>query len=413
MAIERNDGQKENELKLSGSLNNQLKYVGDAAENVLEKLYKSLNLLGIEYSVPAKRIEQRDTYYDTRQRILVRAGCSLRIREMEGGKEEKYLTAKRPMPVQSDALHRTEYEDPLPAGGQPIEHVTRYFREHFSEYGEEPLVEILRLRNIRHEIKITTGCGNKYTLCFDKYDYYSRGEGCDPLYEIELEQIGESSINQDPDIKRLSILFTDLMGFQIEKRSKYKKGIEWLESKDKFENKIFVLFDFVAYSQKPSTTQRQLIRDFTDLIQSAMKECALECIRIPIGDGMILGCPTDINIVRFLNGFFGELRRHNKDVSGDRVLDIRTALHYGPIYDYMDINGNLNFAGSGINLVARIAGQTEENQVLISADCAQYLLESRRIQEKFLSAVREVTVKHNVVLPVRNYYDPASGVGCP
>ena len=410
MAIARNNGQKENELKLSGSLNNQLKYVGDAAENVLEKLYKSLDLLGITYSAPARRIEQKDTYYDTRQHVLERTGCSLRIRKMEG---EKYLTAKRPVQTQSDALHRTEYEEALPTGGQPIEHVTSYFREHFPEYGEEQIVEILRLRNIRHEIKIATSCGNEYTLCFDKYDYYFRGEGCDPLYEIELEQIGESSIDQDPDIQRLSVLFTDLMGFQVEKRSKYKKGIEWLENKDKFENKIFVLFDFVAYSQKQSSIQRQLVRDFTDLIQSALKECALECIRIPIGDGMILGCPADTNIVRFLNSFFGKLRRHNQDVSDDRVLDIRTALHYGPIYEYMDINGNLNFAGSGINLVARISSQTEENQVLISADCAQYLLESRRIQERFLSAVKEITVKHNVVLPVRNYYDPASRVGCP
>lgn len=40
---------QENELKLSGFINNQLKYVGDAADDCLEKLYKLLNVLEIEY----------------------------------------------------------------------------------------------------------------------------------------------------------------------------------------------------------------------------------------------------------------------------------------------------------------------------------------------------------------------------
>lgn len=268
---------------------------------------------------------------------------------------------------------------------------------------------------MRHEIELTTSCGNKYTLCFDKYDYYSQahGEGGDPLYEIELEQIGESSIDQDPDIQKLSALLTDLLGFQIEKRSKYEKGIEWLENKDKFENRIFVLFDFVAYSQKPSATQQQLVRDFTDLIQPTLEASIPDCIRIPIGDGIILGCPSDTNIVKFLNSFFSRLRRHNKAVSEERVLAIRTAVHYGPIYGYTDINGNSNFAGSGINLVARIASQTEENQVLISEDCVKYLLESQQIEEKYLFEVDPITVKHGLTLVVRNYYDQASRVGCP
>lgn len=410
MNLKLDDGQRENELKLSGSLNNQLKYIGDAAENVLGKIYKSLELLGITYDAPAKKVVQKDTYYDTRQRLLEKADCSLRIREVEG---EKKLMAKKPSQAKSDALQRMEYETLLLAAGQPMANVSGFFRENFPEYKEENLVEILRLRNTRHEIKITTAYGSNYTLCFDKYDYYSHGEGGDPLYEIELEQIGESSIDQDPDIKRLSTLLTDLLGFQIEKSSKYKKGIEWLESKDKFENRIFVLFDFVAYSQKPSDTQRQLVRDFTDLIRPALTEHMPDCIRIPIGDGIILGCPTDSNVVRFLNSFFSELRYHNNAVSEERVLAIRTAIHYGPIYEYTDINGSLNFAGSGINITARIASQTEENQVLISEDCARYLLESRRIEERYLSEVEPITVKHGLTLDVRNYYDQASKVGCP
>ena len=48
-------------------------------------------------------------------------------------------------------------------------------------------------------------------------------------------------------------------------------------------------------------------------------------------------------------------------------------MHYGPVYEYIDINGNPNFAGNGINIVARIGSQTDSNRVLISKECADFL----------------------------------------
>ena len=94
-------------------------------------------------------------------------------------------------------------------------------------------------------------------------------------------------------------------------------------------------------------------------------------------------------------------------------MEIRTALHTGPIYEYTDINGNLNYAGSGINITARIASKAEPDQVLVSKECAQRLREMELIEEEYLSDCVEVTVKHDVTLPVRNYYDRNSNIGCP
>jgi hypothetical protein len=83
-----------------------------------------------------------------------------------------------------------------------------------------------------------------------------------PQYEIEIEQIDGDDIEEDPSISKLSILLTDVMGFSFDSNSKYKKGIAWLKNRNAFENRLFVLFDFVSYSKKASTVQNQLIRIF-------------------------------------------------------------------------------------------------------------------------------------------------------
>lgn len=404
--------QAENELKLSGSLNNQLKYVGDAVKDVLDKLFKALDLLDIQHGSTPKKIVQKDIYYDTRQRRLERSGCSLRIREIGS---DKRMTAKRPRDDGSNALQRTEYEEPLPDAGRRLAHIRDFFQKHFPVYAEEFVEEIIRVNNTRHEIDISTACGNRYTLCFDKYEYYHQAtnETSDPRYEIEIEQVNKNSIDSDSDIHKLSRLLTGLMGFQADKRNKYQKGIDWLGNRNHFENRIFILFDFVAYSMRDSSMQKQLIRDFTDLIQPILETYAPNCVKIPIGDGMILGCPENTNVIGFLTSFFNTLWDHNGYVQNERKLSIRTAMHYGPIYEYTDINGNPNFAGSGINLVARVASQTELNQVLISQDCCQYLLDCTRIRARYLGDEQQITVKHGVSLAVRNYCDRRNRVGRP
>lgn len=401
---------QENELKLSGSINNQLKYVGDA-KNVLDKLYKSLDLLNIAHDSSSKETIQRDRYFDTRQRLLERGGCSLRVRENESG---KYLTAKKPISSGQAALKRQEYEEKISGKGDVNKLVADYFRNQFPECASESISEILQVKNTRHQIGISTS-RHSYALCFDKYEYYCResGEGGDPQYEIEIEQIDGEDIDTDPDIKRLSTLLTDLMGFHVESRSKYQKGVDWLENKEKFEERIFILFDFVAYSQRPSSVQRQLVRDFMELIRTPLGQYAADCVKIPIGDGIILGCSVRTNVIALLNSFFDCLRRHNDRVPSKRYLEVRTALHIGPIYEYTDINGNLNYAGSGINITARIASKAEPNQVLLSAECAQRLCETEQIEKRYLSERAEVEVKHGVILSVQNYYDKNSRVGCP
>lgn len=402
---------QENELKLSGFINNQLKYVGDTAEDCIEKLYKILKILEIQYNSNPRKIRQEDIYFDSKQRQIEKLGGSLRIRSVDS---QKYLTIKKLLDTGSKTLRRKEIETPISEIQNPQELVTEAFRLHFPECGENAPEEILRVYNTRHEIEITTSC-HTYKLCFDKFEYYcnSAEEGGDPLYEIEVEQIDGNDIEEDPSIDKLSILLTDLMGFEVEKRSKYKKGIDWLSSKSVFENRLFVLFDFVSYSVQPSAVQMQLVRNFTKLMQSVLSEYDTSCVKIPIGDGIILGFASSTNIFGFLNSFFSELRTYNDLASQERRLKIRTALHYGPIYEYVDINGNANFAGSGINLVARIGSQAEPNQVLISETCADFLRDSKRIRAQNLGSACSVTVKHGVTLSVQNYYDRSNGVGRP
>lgn len=407
----RDAGHMENELKLTGLLNNQLKYVGDTVENALNMLCTSLEVLGIQHNTP-KKVCYKDIYYDTQQHRLERNNCSLRIRTIEN---KRILTAKIPSQVIAAPLQRMEYEEQISTDGQLLDHMKAFFSFHFPDYAEKSLYEILQVITTRHEIQISTRSNNNYTLCFDKYMYHFQemGDSSDSFYEIEIEQVGENNIDKDSDIQNLSRLFTQLLGFQTERRSKYKQGMDWLRDEQTFENKIFILFDFVSYSKSPSIVQRQLVQDFNNLIYPELEKYVPGSIKIPIGDGMIIACAQDTKVIAFLNSLFCALRQHNESVQKERRLQIRTALHYGPIFKYTDINGQLNYAGSGINLVARISSHTASNQVLISRECAQYLSESGRINSQYLSEEIPITVKHGISLDVINYFDPHSGIGTP
>ena len=402
---------QENELKLSGFVNNQQKYIGNTEEGCLEKIYKLLDALDIKFDPNPNKIRQEDIYFDAAQRQIEKLGGSLRIRNIGS---QQYLTVKKPLYNRSKTLRREEIESQISETESQQELLTSAFHTHFPECGDEHLEEILRVYNTRHEIKINTPL-HAYKLCFDRYEFYcsSVAEGGDPQYEIEIEQIDGDDIEEDPSISKLSILLTDVMGFSFDSNSKYKKGIAWLKNRNAFENRLFVLFDFVSYSKKASTVQNQLIRIFMKLVQPVISQYDAECVKIPSGDGIILGFKTDINIMCFLNDFFSQVRINNNSASKDRSIVIRTAMHYGPVYEYIDINGNPNFAGNGINIVARIGSQTDSNRVLISKECADFLLESERISSQNLSTVYSIKVKHDVVINVMNYYDKDNKIGRP
>lgn len=399
----------ETELKLIGCVNNQLKYAGDMAESVLNKLIEALKLLDITCNGDPEEIKQHDIYFDTPQQHIQQAKGSLRIRVKDN---RSFLTVKLPLDAHT-ALSRDETEFPIDRKGNDLKIVTPYFHKYFPQFQDRDLKEILEVINRRYCIPIQTVQG-KYDLCFDKYYYYcaSSGEESDPFYEIEIEQESgaEGSIEDDKDIMRLSSLLTVLLGFQVDLTSKYIKGTEWLKTKDCYDSRIFVLFDFISYSQKPAYLQKKLVLEFTKLVQPILE--GVDCIKIPIGDGMIIGFSPNYNVVAFLHKLYPRLHRHNKG-DDDMRLEIRVSLHYGPVYEYTDINRNINYAGDGINIVARIGSQTAPNQVFISEECYSYLNNTEQIQAESVSDAWEISVKHGVVLTVRNYRDARANIGVP
>lgn len=409
-SIKMGSNKTETELKLVGCVNNQLKYAGDMAESVLNKLIHALKLLDITCNGDPEEIIQHDIYFDTAQQHIQQAKGSLRIRIKD---KKSFLTIKLALDAHI-ALSRDETEFPIDRKENDLKIVTPYFHKYFPQFQDRDLVKVLEVFNRRYCIPIQTVQG-KYDLCFDKYYYYcaSSGEQSDPLYEIEIEQVSgaKGSIEDDKDIARLSSLLTVLLGFQADLTSKYTKGIQWLKTKDCYDSRIFVLFDLVSYSQKPAYLQKKLVLEFTKLIQPILE--GVDCIKIPIGDGVIIGFSPNYNVVAFLHKLYLRLHRHNKDLSDDMRLEIRASLHYGLVYEYTDINKNMNYAGNGINIVARIGSQTAANQVLISEECYSYLNNTEHIQAESVSVAQEITVKHGLVLTVRNYRDARANIGVP
>lgn len=101
---------QENELKLSGFVNNQQKYIGNTEEGCLEKIYKLLDALDIKFDPNPNKIRQEDIYFDAAQRQIEKLGGSLRIRNIGS---QQYLTVKKPLYNRSKTLRREEIESQI------------------------------------------------------------------------------------------------------------------------------------------------------------------------------------------------------------------------------------------------------------------------------------------------------------
>jgi adenylate/guanylate cyclase family protein len=89
--------------------------------------------------------------------------------------------------------------------------------------------------------------------------------------------------------------------------------------------------------------------------------------------------------------------------------NLRIGVTEGKSVVYQDLNGGYNIAGDAVNMAARVMGQAERNQVLLSDHAYSQLVDlvdDAALAEKFRS-FDNVTVKHGVQLTVHQYANDA------
>src|SRR4029453_18461699 len=163
-----------------------------------------------------------------------------------------------------------------------------------------------------------------------------------------------------------------------------------------------VLFiDIVAYSKFSINEQRSAVDELNEIVRPSEQfqkgEAAARLIKIPTGDGMALvfytspeaavQCPIEISRA---------LKQHPR-------LQLRMGVHSGPVSGVIDVNGQANLAGAGLNIAQRVMVCGDAGHILISKHVAEDL-EEYQYWRPLLHAVGECEVKHGVRVAIVNLY---------
>src|ERR1700730_12739389 len=135
-----------------------------------------------------------------------------------------------------------------------------------------------------------------------------------------------------------------------------------------------VLFiDIVGYSKLSINDQRAAIDELTQAVRTSQQfqnaEAAGRLIKIPTGDGMALvfyksqeepvECALEISRA---------LKQHPR-------LQLRMGVHSGPVSGVIDVNGQANLAGGGLNMAQRVMDCADAGHILLSKRAADDLEE--------------------------------------
>jgi TolB-like protein/class 3 adenylate cyclase/cytochrome c-type biogenesis protein CcmH/NrfG len=168
-----------------------------------------------------------------------------------------------------------------------------------------------------------------------------------------------------------------------------------------------VLFiDIVGYSKLSINDQRAAIDELTQAVRTSEQvqnaEAAGRLIKIPTGDGMALvfykspeepvECALEISRV---------LKEHRQ---------LRMGVHSGPVSGVIDVNGQANLAGAGLNMAQRVMDCGDAGHILLSKRVADDLGEYEHWRP-LLHDLGECEVKHGMRVSIANLH--ADEVGNP
>jgi TolB-like protein len=170
-----------------------------------------------------------------------------------------------------------------------------------------------------------------------------------------------------------------------------------------------VLFiDIVGYSKLSINEQRAAIDELTQAVRASEQfqnaEAAARFIKIPTGDGMALVFyKSPEEPVKCALEISRALKDHPK-------LQLRMGVHSGPVSGVIDVNGQANLAGAGLNMAQRVMDCGNAGHILLSKRVADDLGEYEHWRP-LLHDLGACEVKHGVRVAIVNLY--ADEVGNP
>ena len=168
-----------------------------------------------------------------------------------------------------------------------------------------------------------------------------------------------------------------------------------------------VLFiDIVGYSKLSINDQRAAIDELNQAVRASEQfqnaEAAARLIKIPTGDGMALVFyKSPEEPVKCAREISRALKEHRQ---------LRMGVHSGPVSGVIDVNGQANLAGAGLNMAQRVMDCGDAGHILLSKRVADDLGEYEQWRP-LLHDLGECEVKHGMRVSIVNLH--ADQVGNP
>jgi hypothetical protein len=184
-----------------------------------------------------------------------------------------------------------------------------------------------------------------------------------------------------------------------------------LEIKGKITSVKYVYLDVVKFTLGRSVeAQEQIIVALNEIVKKAVtKEISAtsssSVIYIPVGDGICIAlCGKGVVYDSHMHIALEILRliwAHNQKISGVLQFEVRIGINENDDNIIIDINGNTNVTGAGVNNAQRIMGCADAGQMLVS----RTVYDSLNHREKYMGKFRgyKAKVKHGGLLDVYQY----------
>ncbi len=412
------------EYKMESITNSQFKFsmVGDP-DSMASKIIEICSLISIKTGRPKKE-KIVDIYLDDENRTLLKNDCSMRLRIRNG---DKFITMKAPKDGGSSSA-KIRFEQEISCTDEKYQEYKQMKYKGFNKYIDDYFLgkfkksltvgnieEVVLVNNDRISIAIETEIA-KYSFSFDKFYFedFTSQDYSQYFVEMEIELEGEV-LGKDEKLEKLLDALSMILDYQIHKSSKYESGINWLDNKEELKTVYTVMVDIVGYSLRTGDVQKKLIQRLNKLTKETLNELQMdisEIIYIPTGDGMIMTFKDKpMHLLPFIFRLQDKIKKSNK-IYPMSSFNIRTGIHFGPVFIYSDINDNSNFAGSGINMAQRVMGIGDSWHILATQDAYTNIADMDAGQKPlFHKLIKKYPIKHHKEIVVYNVYDNGEGHG--
>lgn len=177
----------------------------------------------------------------------------------------------------------------------------------------------------------------------------------------------------------------------------------------------YIFLDIVSYSiGRTIEAQTEIIGEMNRCVREVFQFFNINNanrILIPTGDGICIALleidyPFDIHIKMALE-ILRLIEEHNQSCADNtRKFKVRIGINENIDNLIIDVNGNKNIAGAGINEAQRIMNQGDENNIFISRAVYDRLKQRESYSHKFKTF--NVVIKYGVTLDVYQYIDPSA-----